>query len=156
MNNNPIPAYALQNVEVLFKRLHPAAQLPRYAKPGDAGADITAVSVTKSGFIFPLYTYRTGLAFQLPPSHWAMLAARSSLTKLLLWLANGVGVIDAGYRGEILFKFRGFLWFKPYKAGDRIGQFILMKREEAAFTEVLIGDLEPSERGSAGFGSTGQ
>ena len=72
-------------------------------------------------------------------------------------LRNHVGVIDSGYRGEIMLKFG---WYeqtpgdhKVYEAGDRIGQIIIMPHPKVEFNEVE--ELSDSDRGQGGFGSTG-
>ena len=84
---------------------------------------------------------------------------RSSVSKTPLFLRNHVGVIDSGYRGEIIFKF-GYKDLHPYKqgntyqTGDRIGQIIIMPYPKIEFEEVET--LSSTERGSGGFGSTGE
>lgn len=141
-------------MKVKINRIHSEAVIPKYIFDGDVGLDLTAVEVEKSGnWIFPLYTYRTGLAIELPKTHFAMLTPRSSLSKKLMWMANHVGIIDTGFHGELVFKFRSFLGLNTYKIGDRIGQILLFRRNKMEFVE--IEKLSASERGSNGFGSTG-
>jgi len=84
-----------------------------------------------------------------------LLFPRSSITKTDLFLRNSVGVIDAGYRGEITFKF-GFYdghGKGKYEAGQRIGQIIIIPRPYIEFVEV--NSLTETERGIGGYGSTG-
>lgn len=133
---------------------HEDVQIPKYANNGDAGMDLTAVEVEKSGnWFFPLYTYRTGIAVEIPKTHFIMLTPRSSLSKRLMWLANNIGIIDSGYRGELIFKFRSILGINPYKIGDRLGQMILLRKNVIELTQVE--SLSTSERGDGSFGSTG-
>lgn len=91
-------------MEVKIKKLCETAVIPSYAKPGDAGMDLVATSR-----IFDKYgnvEYGTGLAMEIPEGYVGLLFARSSISKQDLSLANAVGVIDSGYRGEIKFKFK--------------------------------------------------
>lgn len=175
-------------MKVKFKKLHEDAKLPFQANPGDAGLDLTAVNVTigAEGEI----EYRTGLAVEIPEGHVGLLFMRSSIFKKDITLTNAVGVIDSGYRGEIMFKYtpdfdywslalqrkdfqttlelgeilfyetsadeaRGrTLGAKCYAVGDRIGQLVIVPylTVESEFVE----DLEDSERGDGGFGSSGK
>jgi dUTP pyrophosphatase len=92
-------------MKVKIKKLHKDAEIPSYAMHGDAGLDLVAVSVT----IDPTGTYieyGTGLAVEIPEGYVGLLFPRSSLSKTKLILANHVGVIDSGYRGEIKFRFK--------------------------------------------------
>lgn len=142
-------------MKINYKQVHDNLITPAYAKEGDAGMDLTAVEVERSGnWFFPLYTYRTGVALELPKTYFMMLVPRSSLSKKLMWMANHVGIIDSGYRGELIFKFRSILGIKPYKVGERIGQMVLMRKNK--IEPNLVVDLSKSERGEGGFGSTGK
>mgnify|MGYP003305637073 CR=1 FL=1 len=103
--------------------------------------------------------YHTGLAMEIPEGHVGLIYPRSSVSKTPHSLRNHVGVIDSGYRGEIIFKFG---WVESsnvgpitiYEAGDRIGQIIIMPYPQVEFVEVE--NLSSTDRGSGGFGSTGQ
>jgi len=81
-----------------------------------------------------------------------LLFPRSSISKTNLRLANAVGVIDSGYRGEVILKFdkQGT---KDYEIGDRVGQLMLIPIPSIQFVEVV--NLPNSDRSSGGFGSTG-
>ena len=93
-------------MKVKIKKLHPNAIIPTYAKPGDAGMDLTATSVEiKRNYI----QFGTGLAFEIPEGYVGLLFPRSSLTKKSLILGNHVGVVDSGYRGEVSFRFKRML-----------------------------------------------
>lgn len=91
-------------MEVKVKRLSENAVIPMYGKPGDAGMDLTATSrhFDAEGNV----VYGTGLAFEIPEGHVGLIFPRSSNAKKDLVLTNSVGVIDSGYRGEVMFKFK--------------------------------------------------
>ena len=142
-------------MQVNIKKLHDNAVIPVYSKPGDAGMDLTAISISKDdhGNI----TYGTGLAIEIPEGYVGYIFPRSSNSKTDLYLTNHVGVIDSGYRGEIMFKFRpvpSLINAKIYQVGDRVGQLIIMPIPTITFFEVQ--ELSNSERGEGGFGSTGK
>ena len=127
--------------------------------------DITAIS--KSYDDHGNVVYGTGLAFEIPSGYVGLLFPRSSNTKKDLILGNSVGVVDSGYRGEVVFKFKaldtkylddGRLTYTKkdfmtsYNVGDRIGQIIIMPYPQIEFVEV--DELSSSDRGVGGFGST--
>ena len=144
-------------MKVSFKKLSPNAITPSYAKQGDAGLDISAITYTinkEHSFI----EYHTGLAFEIPKGHVGLLFPRSSVSKTDLRLANCVGVVDSGYRGEITFRYKFdsdsyFANVKRYQDGDRVGQLVIMPYPEIELEEV--GHLTTSYRGTGGYGSTG-
>ena len=92
-------------MKIKIKKLHQDAKIPAYATHGDAGMDMTAVSmqIDKSGLFIE---YGTGIAVEIPEGHVGLLFPRSSVSKTSLVLANHVGVVDSGYRGEIRFRFK--------------------------------------------------
>lgn len=148
----------MKALKVKIKRMHPDAVIPSYAKPGDAGLDLTAISYEKIDR--NTLEYRTGLAVEIPEGYVGLVFPRSSVSVKPLVLANSVGVIDSGYRGEIRLRFRetGSLGgtYTPYLPGDRIGQLVIIpypriELEEAGEAE----KLGETDRGSDGFGSTG-
>lgn len=151
-------------MQVNIKRLHKDAVIPSYAKHGDAGMDLTATS--KSYDDHGNVVYGTGLAFEIPVGYVGYVFPRSSNAKKDLILSNSVGVIDSGYRGEVIFKFKPSCAYSSehlngyfprpdnYEIGDRIGQIIIMPIPHIEFNEVDT--LENSERGQGGFGSSGQ
>lgn len=138
---------------VKFKKLVEEAVTPKYSKPGDAGMDLTATGMgwDEKGNV----VYHTGLAIEIPQGYVGLLFPRSSNSKKDLFMTNHVGVIDSGYRGEIMFKFRRTVSFRAdiYEIGDRIGQLIIIPYPEIQFEEVE--ELSNTERGSGGYGSTG-
>ena len=89
--------------ELKFKKLHPKAVLPTYAKPGDAGMDLVATEIISNSDQY--YEVKFGLAVEIPEGKVGLLFPRSSVTKKDLILKNCVGVIDSGYRGEITARF---------------------------------------------------
>ena len=139
---------------VRFKRVHPAARLPQYAHPGDAGMDLCACEeVTLAPGAYALV--RTGLSVELPADAEAQVRPRSGLAlKHGVTLLNAPGTIDAGYRGEI-----GVVLInhgrEPFHVtpGLRIAQMVIapVVRAEIAVAE----SLSATARGSGGFGSTG-
>lgn len=156
-------------LKVKIKRLHKDAVIPKYAKTGDAGMDLTAIS--KSYDVYGNTVYDTGLAFEIPEGYVGLLFPRSSNSKTDLRLTNSVGVLDSGYRGSVSFKFRndnllilegfskndllsGAIEFsEEHKIGDRIGQIIVLPYPQIEFEEVE--ELTKTDRGESGFGSTG-
>lgn len=147
-------------MDVKIKRLSETAVIPTYAKPGDAGMDLTAVSYEYDDEK-NCHIYGTGLAIEIPEGHVGLLFPRSSIRKTNVFLTNHVGVIDSGYRGEIMFSFKDRdnikgtipVLVRPYEIGDRIGQIIIMPYPQIDFVEVE--ELSETERGTGGHGSTG-
>lgn len=142
-------------MQIRVKKLHEDAVIPVYSKPGDAGLDLTAISMQKDNY--DNITYGTGLAIEIPEGYVGLIFPRSSNSKTDLYLTNHVGVIDSGYRGEIMFKYRpvnGLLNAKIYHIGDRIGQLIIMPYPQIELVETA--ELSDTERGEGGFGSTGK
>lgn len=145
-------------MKVKIKKLLKSAVIPSYSKNGDAGLDLTASN--KYIDEYNNIVYRTGLAFEIPIGYVGLLFPRSSNAKTDLSLTNSVGVLDSGYRGEVMFKFRNITCGccvanhdKEYKIGDRIGQIIIMPYPQIEFQEVY--ELSETERGQGGYGSTG-
>ena len=139
-------------MKIKIKKLHPDAIIPKYAKLGDAGMDLTALT-EKWNDTNTMVTYDTGLSIEIPEGFVGLLFPRSSISKTILSLSNSVGVIDSGYRGPIMFKFRYPEEGMVYDVGDRIGQIIIMPYPTIEFEEVE--ELSSTERGEGGFGSTG-
>lgn len=149
-------------MKVKYKKLDPSAMISK-AHSTDAGFDLKATSKTYDEH--DNVVYGTGLAFEIPEGYVGYLFPRSSNAKTSLLLSNSVGVIDAGYRGEVLFKFkRGYFMningelyhdvTNEYKVGDRIGQLIIMPFPSIEFEEAS--ELSQSERGTGGYGSSGK
>ena len=96
-------------MKVRIKKLHENAIIPTYAKKGDAGMDLIAVE--KHYDIHGCVVYKTGIAVEIPEGYVGLVFPRSSVSKVDLTLTNSVGVIDSGYRGEIILKFKPALIF---------------------------------------------
>lgn len=155
-------------MKVKIKKLHPDAVIPSYAKPGDAGMDLVAVSrnIDEQGNL----VYGTGLAFEIPDGYVGLVFPRSSICKVNLQLTNSVGVIDSGYRGEVTAKFKGsFSAFRKdlngesaytlnkgevYDVGERVAQMIIIPYPHIELEEVE--ELSETERGCGSYGSTGR
>jgi dUTP pyrophosphatase len=138
-------------------RLDPTLPLPRYARRGDAGADLASridVTLPAAG---GRATVPTGIALAIPEGYAGFVLPRSGLA-----LAHGVtclntpGLIDSGYRDEIAVLLVNTDPDDDYEVhrGDRVAQLVIERVEEASFTEVDA--LPESERGLDGFGSTGR
>ena len=148
----------MSRMEIRIKKLVPEAVLPKRAHASDAGFDLVAVN---GGWVEKeqMYVYGTGLAFEIPEGYVGLVFPRSSVAKKDLFLANSVGVIDSGYRGEVIVKFRMagctriFEEYPFYKKGDRVAQMVIMKLPDVEMVEV--DGLSESDRGEGGFGSTG-
>lgn len=143
-------------MQLKVKALHPEAILPTYAKPGDAGLDISTINhyFEKLEDGDYLCVYETGLAIELPEDHLGLLFPRSSVSKKSLSLSNCVGVIDQDFRGQVLFKFRVTKELHPniYADGDRVGQLVVLPFPK--MEPVFVDELSTTERGTGGFGST--
>lgn len=136
-----------------FKRLSPTAKAPYKAYPGDAGFDLYANSFhqdEESGVI----TYNTGISVEIPEGYVGLLFPRSSVYKVGLHLANSVGVIDAGYRGEVKVKYYHKSSFTPYERWERVAQLVIIPLPFFLLEEVE--ELSSSKRGTGGFGSSGK
>ena len=139
-------------MKIKIKKLNELAVIPKYAKQGDAGMDLTCVDWG----ITERYTeYDTGLSMEIPEGYVGLLFPRSSISKTNLILANCVGVVDSGYRGPIKLRFKEIAGPPGgrYKTGDRVGQIIIMPVPAFEFDEVE--ELTNTDRGEGGFGSTG-
>ena len=146
-----------------------------YAKEGDAGIDLIATSkwYDEHGNV----CFGTNRAFEIPKGYVGLIFPRSSNAKQQLLLSNSVGVIDSGYRGEVMLKFKSSVSsfslktliklifnsdtninlitnFKiSYYLGERIGQLIIIPYPQIEFEESE--ELSETERGNGGYGSTG-
>ena len=139
-------------MKVKVMKLDAGAKIPKYAKPGDAGMDLYAVSQKFDDH--GNYVFGTGLAIEIPEGYVGLIFPRSSISKTSHSLRNAVGVIDSGYRGELIFKFDINTLNSPvYEIGDRIGQIIILPYPKIEFEEAW--ELSKTERGKGGYGSTG-
>jgi dUTP pyrophosphatase len=105
-------------MNVNIKKTHQDAIIPSYAKDGDAGLDLTAISVVYDDKEDVL-VYDIGIAIEIPKGYVGLIYPRSSISKKGLTLTNCVGVIDSGYRGNITFKYRvNAIYWAVSKLGD--------------------------------------
>lgn len=167
-------------MEIKVKKISPNAVMPKKAHKSDAGFDLTATSkeYDNDGNV----VYGTGLAFEIPEGFVGLLFPRSSNSKRHLILSNSVGILDSGYRGEVMFKFKTtcqtvnpfklawallfrkkriasevinvFTNGKDYDIGDRIGQMIIIPYPKIDFIEAE--ELSETDRGCGGYGSSGK
>ena len=140
---------------MLIKRLDPDVPLPRYARADDAGLDLHAAKTVALGpgerALVP-----TGLAVAIPPGYAGLVLPRSGLAlRHGLSMVNTPGLIDAGYRGEVMVLLINHDRETPVtlERGDRIAQLVIQRVERAELVEA--DELPPSDRGAGGFGSTG-
>ncbi|MBE6631995.1 MAG: dUTP diphosphatase [Ruminococcaceae bacterium] len=144
-------------IRVNIKKLKDSVKTPAYATEGSAAVDLRAANdspiVIEAGEIAKI---PTGIAIALPDNNAvAVVCARSGLaTKFGISLANGIGVIDSDYRGELIVALinNGKSAF-TVEPGERIAQLMFMPVLPAIFTECE--ELDKTERGEGGFGSTG-
>lgn len=141
-------------MKVKFKKLHPDAVTPSYAKAGDAGLDMTAVAInTTDNYV----EYKTGIAIEIPEGFVGFLCPRSSVTNKSLIVKNSIGIIDSGYRGEISVRFydtkeNPISKTQYYATGERVAQLIIVPIPTIELEECE--ELSQSERGKNGYGST--
>ena len=137
-----------------FRKVHPDAVLPSYAHPSDAGMDVRSVedltiAPGKRALV------HTGLVMLLPPKYEAQVRPRSGLAlKSGVTVLNTPGTIDSGYRGEvgvILANF-GETDFQV-KKGDKIAQIVIVPVTQPEIVETT--EVDETDRGAGGFGSTG-
>lgn len=142
---------------VSVKLLDPRAKLPVYGSADAAGADLYALAdgpvTVAPGETVMLHT---GLAFAIPQGFVGLVCARSSLgAKRGLAPANKVGVIDADYRGEVRVALHNHGSVpQVVEDGDRVAQLVIIPYLTAQFAPAE--ELDGTERGSGGFGSTGK
>lgn len=150
--------------ELSVKPLAPDIPLPSYAHPTDAGLDLHAIRVEAPGTVIvatciiqPGMTAKvhTGIAIKLPHGTFGAVYPRSGLaTKTGLAPANMVGVIDENYTGEIIVALHNYSNEpQAFAIGDRIAQLVIQPVVHCTVTQVT--ELPDTDRGVAGFGSTG-
>lgn len=141
------------NVQIINKSKH---DLPKYETEGAAGLDLKA-NINESVFLKPLERaiIKTGLFIALPQGYEAQVRPRSGLAaKKGITVLNSPGTVDADYRGEIgviLVNLSNDIF--EVTDGERVAQLVIAKHEQAEWIEVE--ELDSTERGAGGFGSTG-
>ena len=143
-------------LELPIKLLDAEMPLPRYQRAGDAGFDLHS----RIDFVLPpgeRATVPTGLALAIPEGYAGLVLPRSGLAaRQGIALVNSPGLIDSGYRGEIAVVLINTDKYESFhgRRGDRIAQMVIQKVEEAKL--ILVAELDETERGTGGFGSTGK
>lgn len=158
-------------MNVKIKKLSPEAVMPTKAHTTDAAFDLTAIKREYDEFGNVVYHF--GLALEIPEGYVGLIFPRSSICQKDLALSNAVGVVDAGYRGEVTAKFKlslkasgaspyicdraiiaGMSLSKIYGIGERVAQLIILPIPEIKLIEAT--ELSTTERGEGGYGSTGK
>lgn len=151
-------------VEVKVKKLNPAAIIPKKAKAGDACYDLCALTFEQRADVVVV---GTGLAFAIPEGYEGVIRSRSGLGSKGIFVSHGVGTIDAGYRGEVMVLLSSLgrqahlgqfgkslvIGNTTINIGDRVAQMGIREVPETEMIEVE--ELDQTERGDTGFGSSG-
>jgi len=142
----------MNTCKIKIKKLTETAKTPVKANPSDTGYDIFVDRIENLGDRLKIHT---GISLEIESGWWVEVNARSSVHKLGLILSNGVGVIDNGYRGEIIGIFYKTSHYveNAVKVGDKMMQMHPRKIYDINFEEV--DELNSSDRGTNGFGSSG-
>jgi len=141
-----------KNTVLKFKKLYNDAVAPVQAHYGDACFDLTAREVVVEDDILKC---KFGIAIEIPFGYVGLLFPRSSVYKTSCRLANSVGVIDSGYRGEVQAIFDLDKSNRPaYEEFERCAQLMIVKLPTIKCVEV--DELSATDRGKGGFGSTGK
>jgi dUTP pyrophosphatase len=143
-------------MRLAVRRLSPDARMPTRSYDADAGFDLYAAEAAtlRSG---QRASVRTGIAVEVPERHAGLVLPRSGLAaEHGIALANAPGLIDSGYRGEVRILLLNTDPDHDFEIapGDRIAQLLIVRIEAPDVVEVE--ELEPSERGERGFGSSGR
>lgn len=161
-NKNKSKINISNNINVLdikIKKVFDDAIIPNYAYPGeDAGLDLVAARRSFDDKT-NCWVYDTGIALEIPKGYVGLIFPRSSNAKTDYYLTNSVGIIDSGYRGSILLKFKhrdtntdGL--FPPFEIGNKVGQLIIIQYPIINLIET--NKLSKSSRNDNGYGSTGK
>lgn len=155
-------------MDLRVKRLHPDAKLPTRATDGSAGLDLYFVGTPELGedeectgrlveaWVGGATTrLETGISVEIPAGHVGLLCLRSSMSREFT-IPNGLGIIDADFRGELQVALRCHTSFDGMyiKPGDRIAQLVIVPVLQTRVVEVE--ELGSTPRGTGGFGSTGK
>ena len=146
--------YTVKNEEGVEEVKKSEAILPTRATAGDAGLDLYSTRITQevdnSGKL--VLVYHTDLAVEIPEGYVGMLFMKSGVAKRSLSLCNCVGIIDSGYRGEIMGKFKVTTDAIPtvYQPGEAFGQLVIVP--VWIMKPVMVEELSSTERGDMGFG----
>lgn len=142
-------------MNIKIKKLHPAAVVPQYATAGAACFDLVCVNDVTITPGREHIALKTGLAFEIPEGYVMKVYSRSGHGfKNGIRLANGTGIIDSDYRGEVMVKMHNDSTSAVHiAAGERVAQAMIEPVQQVAFE--IVEELSDTARGSGGFGSTG-
>lgn len=150
-------------MQIKFKKLYPSSKAPTKAHSSDAGFDLFCYdreSVYDQNLGWS-YIYKSGISIEIPEGYFGLLVPRSSVYKTKQILSNCAGVIDSGYRGEIIARFSIFSNnLKPnsmppiYEKNDRFAQLLILPVPSVELIEA--DELSHTDRGEGGFGSSGK
>ncbi len=153
----------LNNVDVkIFTK--EGVKIPTRAHDDDYGYDIYAEKIDYE-YHKDRWIIHTGIYVEIPKGYAIHIYPRSSLSKTDYYIPNAPGIIDAGYRGEILIVFKcrtsinvdAYREIFPYKVGDRVAQMNIVKSLNINFIKIKdYGEFSKTERGDSGYGSTGK
>lgn len=147
----------MKKAQIRIKKLREDAVVPTYGSPYAAGADLY-VCLEEEQVVSPGQTvmFHTGIAMEIPEGYAGLIFARSGLaSKRGLAPANKVGVVDSDYRGEFMIALHNHSDVpQTVLPGERIAQMVITPVLTAEFLQVE--ELEETQRGSGGFGSTGR
>ena len=140
-----------------YVKLNEKAKDLGYARPGDAGIDISVIefiALAPFGEDNSKKLLKTGISVKIPEGHFGLIVPRSSMAKKGIMLANTCGIIDSGYTGELMLYVQNMTAKVNYiEEGDRVAQMIVVPFTLVVLTNV--DKLPETDRGTGGFGSTG-
>jgi dUTP pyrophosphatase len=153
INNTSTSNYEVIDARIKFKRVHPDSKLPTKNNASDTGYDVSAVE-TKEIPARGSAVIDVGLEFaDITPGYWVKIEGRSGLG-FKYGITPHPGIIDQGYRGSAGVKlYNNTDQSYTVNSGDRIAQFVVYKNYNVVVEE---GDIEESDRGANGFGSSGR
>lgn len=135
-------------------KLGEGAQLPQYSKDGDACMDLVATERNRSS---QYVQYKTGVYVEIPQGYFGLIRPRSSVSNTDL-IFNTSGIIDSGYRGELMVRFKVKAQENKigdiYEVGDKVAQFMILPYPIIEWEQVE--ELSETQRGEGGHGSTGK
>jgi len=139
-------------MKLKVKKIHPAARIPVYSHPGDAGLDLFSAvdEVLGTGEVKPI---PTGIQMAIPEGYVGLVWDKSGIS--LQGIHRLAGVVDAGYRGEVRVVMAN-LGREPFviKQGMKIAQMLIQPVQTVEVVEA--DELDETSRGEGGFGSTGR
>ena len=146
--------YVITKEDGTTETMKSEGKLPTRATAGDAGLDLYSTRITQeadnSGKL--VLVYHTDIAVEIPEGYVGLLFMKSGVAKRSLSLCNCVGIIDCGYRGEIMGKFKVTTDAIPtvYQPGEAFGQLVIVP--VMILEPTLVDELSSTERGEMGFG----